>query len=72
MQANYYSTIVLHIDLSVPFVPSNIIYFNSCCRICIKYLSNEVAALGANKWWNLVVCIQDFFIQQISIWVLER
>lgn len=71
MQTNYYSTIVLHIDLGVPFMPSYIINFNSCCRICIKYLSHEVAALGADKWWNLVVCVQDFFVQQISIRVLK-
>jgi hypothetical protein len=44
VQADDYTPVVLHIDLSVPFMAPYIIDFDSCEGICVENLGHEVAA----------------------------
>ena len=71
MQTHNDATIIFHIDLAVPFVLAYVIDLYASGRVCIKDLRDEVPALRAHEGRDLIISVQDFFIQEICIGILE-
>lgn len=71
VQTHYDASIIFHIDLTVPFVLAYVIDLYARGRICIEDLSDEIPALGAHEWRDLIISVQDFLIQEICIGILE-
>ena len=71
MQTHNDATIIFHIDLAIPFVLAYVIDLYASGRVCIKDLRDEVPALRAHEGRDLIISVQDFFIQEICIGILE-
>ena len=71
MQTHNDATIIFHIDLAIPFVLAYVINLYACGRVCIKDLRDEVPALRTHEGRDLIISVQDFFIQEVCIGILE-
>lgn len=57
MQTHNDATIILHIDLAVPFVLAYVIDLYASGGVCIKDLCDEVPALRAHEGRDLIVSV---------------
>jgi hypothetical protein len=62
MESHNDSTIVFNINLAVPFMLSDFIYFNTRIWICIENLSDKVPTFCTDKGRNLVIGVKNLFI----------
>ena len=70
--SNYDTLIVfLVLDLFVPHMILYVLYCESFLRVSIENTFDQISTVITNKIRNCVICIEDFFVKYICLWVFK-
>ena len=71
--SNYDTLVVfLVLDLLVPHMILYVLHCESFLRVSIKNTFDQISTVVTNKIRNCVICIENFFVKYICLWVFKR